>query len=95
MLENIFIYYVVILAIFAFVSLYKAYKGPTPTDRIISVNIILTKTATILCVMAVIADSYFYIDIAIVYALIGFIATVILAKFIDTKKLYRGVGDDS
>lgn len=93
MLNNIFTYYVVFLAILAFLSLYKAYKGPTPTDRIISVNIILTKTATILCIMSYVANSSFYIDIAIVYALIGFIATVILAKYIDTKKLSRGVDD--
>lgn len=90
MLLNFFIYYVLLLAAFTFLCLYQAYKGPTPADRIVAINVILTKTVTILCVMSVVGNSIFYLDIAIVYALIGFIATVMLAKFITTKKLYRG-----
>jgi multicomponent Na+:H+ antiporter subunit F len=93
MLGTIFTYYVVCLAVLSFFCLYRAYQGPTSADRVLSVNVILTKTVTILCVMSVLQNSKFFIDIAIVYALIGFVGTIVLAKFIETKQLSRGAKD--
>jgi multicomponent Na+:H+ antiporter subunit F len=83
----VFISFTITLSLFTFICLYKAYKGPTVADRIVATNVILTKTVTILCVMSIIAQSPFYIDIAMVYALIGFISTVSLAKYLETGKL--------
>jgi len=83
----VFVYYTIILSLFAFLCLYQAYKGPTAADRIVSINVILTKTVTILCAMAVIAQSTFYIDIAMVYALIGFVSTVSLSKYLEDGRL--------
>lgn len=93
MLDNIFLYYIITITTLSFLCLYRAYKGPSPADRVVAINVILTKVVIILCVMTVVFNTPFYIDIAIVYALIGFIATIVLAKLITTKKLSRGADD--
>jgi multicomponent Na+:H+ antiporter subunit F len=92
--DRIFTYYIIVLSCFAFFCLYRAYKGPSSADRVLAVNVILTKTVVILCVMSILYDSTFFIDIAFVYSLIGFIGAVALAKFLQSKNLSGGGEND-
>ena len=61
--------------------------GPKFTDRIMAVNMIGTKTLLMVCVLAVLLQESYLVDVAIVYALLSFLAVVVLSKLVIT--LYR------
>ena len=62
-------------------ALIRAIKGPTVYDRILASNILGTKTVLMIAVLGfIVGDPELYIDIAIMYVLIGFIGTVAVLK---------------
>jgi multicomponent Na+:H+ antiporter subunit F len=66
--------------------LYRALRGPGVINRIISVNVIGTKTiALILLIGTMFGRVEFFVDIAFVYALINFIGTLAFSKYLDLK----------
>jgi multicomponent Na+:H+ antiporter subunit F len=76
------------LAILLTVSLclYRALRGPGIINRIISVNVIGTKTiALILLIGTAFERVEFFVDIAFLYALINFISTLAFSKYLDLK----------
>ena len=62
-------------------ALIRAIKGPTVYDRILASNALGTKTVLMIAALGfVVGDPELYIDIAIMYVLIGFIGTVAVLK---------------
>ena len=55
--------------------------GPSLYDRLLAVNSFGTKTVLFLCVFCFVIDRPDGVDIAILYALMNFIATVAVLKF--------------
>ena len=64
------------------IILIRALLGPSLFDRILAVNVFSTKTALLIAVYALIIDRPDILDIAIVYALINFIAVIAFLKLI-------------
>lgn len=64
--------------------LYRAIKGPMLYDRALAVNVIGTKTVVVLALIGFIYDRPYFLDIALVYALINFIATIAILKYSET-----------
>lgn len=64
------------------IVLVRALLGPSLFDRILAVNVFSTKTALLIAVYAWIIDRPDILDIAIVYALINFIAVIAFLKLI-------------
>ena len=60
----------------------RAVKGPTPADRVIAVNVIGTKTIVVLVAVAVLLKQTYFVDVALVYALISFVSTVFIADYL-------------
>jgi len=61
--------------------------GPTLYDRLLAVNSFGTKTVLFLCVFCFIIDRPDGVDIALLYALMNFIATIAVLKFFNYKAL--------
>ncbi|NRA30239.1 MAG: cation:proton antiporter [Parvularculaceae bacterium] len=61
--------------------LVRAVKGPTVYDRVLSVNSFGTKTVLLLGVLGFLMGRPAFLDIALLYALINFIATIAILKF--------------
>ena len=80
--------YTIILSIFAFICLYRAYVGPTTADRVVSINVISTKVTVLIAVIAVFTEQNEFIDVAVIYAMMGFIATIAVSKYIEKGKIY-------
>lgn len=78
----------IFLVLLTLVCLYRAYVGPTSTDRVITINVISTKITTIIALLAVLTLEDAFVDVALVYAMIGFIMTVCVAKYIEKGKLF-------
>lgn len=63
-------------------SLLRAIIGPTILDRILGGNVIGTKTTALLLIIGLLYDNLgMFVDIALAYALLNFIATLGAAKF--------------
>ncbi len=68
----------------AVLVLYRAIKGPRIYDRVLAVNVIGTKTVVLLALIGFIYERPHFLDIALVYALINFIATIAFLKYRET-----------
>lgn len=84
------------LAIFAtmILALVRALLGPSIYDRIVAVNVFGTKTVLIVALITEITGHADLIDVALVYALINFIAIVAVLKLVKMRDLAAaGRGD--
>ena len=72
-------------------------SGPTLYDRLLAVNSFGTKTVLFLCVFCFIIDRPDGVDIALLYALMNFIATIAVLKFFNYRALDVGLmrGDET
>ncbi|CAA7620740.1 monovalent cation/H+ antiporter complex subunit F [Magnetospirillum sp. SS-4] len=68
-------------------ALVRAVAGPTVYDRILAVNAIGTKTLLMIAVVGFLTRRPEFLDIALVYALINFIGTVAVTKFVKHRHL--------
>lgn len=87
MIETAVIVSIIILLLLTFVGLYRAIVGPSAEDRIVAINMISTKVTTIIAMIALVTAQAFYVDVALVYALLGFITTIGLTKLLLKGKL--------
>jgi multicomponent Na+:H+ antiporter subunit F len=63
-------------------ALARAILGPTVYDRVLAVNMIGTKTVLIIALVGFLAGRPDFLDIAVLYALINFIGTIAVLKFL-------------
>lgn len=71
--------------------LFRLLGGPTLYDRLLAVNSFGTKTVLFLCVFCFIIDRPDGVDIALLYALMNFIATIAVLKFFNYQALDVGL----
>ena len=64
------------------ITLARAFLGTTVFDRILAVNSVGTKTVLLIALLGFLTGRPDFLDIAIVYAMINFIAVVAVLKFV-------------
>lgn len=69
-----------ILAFFMFVCLFRAVRGPSTADRVISINMIGSIVIMLIVVLSLMMNEGFLADMALIYALLSFLAVVILVR---------------
>ncbi|PKK99812.1 MAG: cation:proton antiporter [Tenericutes bacterium HGW-Tenericutes-2] len=82
MIEYVIIGCAIFLVLLSFVGLYRAYKGPTAADRIVAINVISTKVTVVIVLIALWIKQGSYVNVALIYAMIGFITTIGVAKYL-------------
>lgn len=68
-------------------ALLRALLGPTTWDRILAVNMFGTKTVLFIALLGAISGRGDYLDIALVYAMINFIAVVAVMRLAESGRL--------
>ncbi|MDO8871369.1 MAG: monovalent cation/H+ antiporter complex subunit F [Methanoregula sp.] len=63
--------------------LYRVIVGPGSCNRLIAANTIGTKTIILLVIIGYIYGRGIFLDIALAYAMINFIATLAMAKYLE------------
>lgn len=84
MMINILLY---ILMSFSFLCFIRVLVGPTMADRMVAIDIFGILVVGICALLVVKTGRLFLIDIAIAWIVLGFIATVTLAKYLTRRKL--------
>jgi len=67
-----------------FMALVRALKGPTVYDRVLAVNMFGTKTVLLIAVIGFLTGRPDFLDLGIAYALINFIGTIAILKFVES-----------
>lgn len=75
----------IILAIMLLLCLVRAIIGPRIADRLVAVNMMGTMVMVIISVLALIMNEGYLVDICLIYAMISFLAVVVLTR------VYTGV----
>ena len=75
----------VVLALMVILCLIRAIIGPRIADRLVAVNMIGTMVMVSICILAVIMQEDYLVDICLIYAMISFLSIVVLTK------VYTGV----
>jgi multicomponent Na+:H+ antiporter subunit F len=86
-MDKIFLYSGIFIAILMIVSLYRAVSGPTVMDRLLGVNAIGSKTTSLLIVIGFLYHRIdMFVDIALAYALLNFIAVLAASRYFHKRK---------
>ncbi|RMH82319.1 MAG: pH regulation protein F [Calditrichaeota bacterium] len=86
-MEAFFIGVGIVLFGFMFVVMYRVIFGPRVMDRIVAINVIGTKTTVILVIIGVVVGKVgMFVDFALTYALLNFLASLAVAKFFQRHK---------
>ena len=84
-----------ILVAFVFVILgivlaaVRLFKGPTLADRIVALDMMTVQLVAFGALMALQSGDAAFLDVAVVLALVGFLATVCLARYLERRILLR------
>ncbi|SFS96074.1 cation:proton antiporter [Halostagnicola kamekurae] len=81
LLSHIFIAAAVSFVVLAIALFYRAVVGPTTQDRLLAVNVIGTNTVVILALLSVGLDQEWFLDVALIYALLNFLMAIAISKF--------------
>ncbi len=72
-----------ILFIWILLSTVRAIIGPTVPDRVVALDTINTLMVAIMIILSVAYKQIVFVDVAIVYALLSFVATLYIAKYLE------------
>ena len=74
-----------VLAVMIILCLIRAIIGPRIADRIVATNMMGTIVMVIIAILAIMLKEGYLVDICIIYAMISFLAVIVLTK------VYMGV----
>jgi len=74
---------ILILLLAVFISLYRFLKAPTLSDRVVAFDTISIMIVSLLVILSLYYQRSFYLDIALVFGLIGFLGTTIFGRYIE------------
>ena len=86
MIESFDTTYLVVLGalmLSVMMAIIRVIKGPTAPDRVVGLDTINTIIIVGMVIFGVAAESVIYIDVAIVYALLSYISTLFIAKYLE------------
>lgn len=66
-------------------STYRLIKGESHFDRVVSLDVINVCIIGVLVTIALMTKNELYVDVAIVYSILGFLETIVFAKFLEVR----------
>ncbi|HAU37369.1 MAG TPA: hypothetical protein DCX07_06580 [Phycisphaerales bacterium] len=72
-----------VLLLSSVLCLFRIGRGPTAPDRTVAIDILGTLIVGFCCIMALLTGQEYYMNIAIAWALISFVGTLALAKYLE------------
>lgn len=83
MLETVFTLTLVMLALACLLTLWRVVRGPTLPDRVVALDLLGVTIVGIAVASSAMAGSRYFLDVAIVIALISFVGTVAYARYVE------------
>ncbi len=73
----------VLIGLAVLFSLLRLIKGPTSFDRLLAADTIAVITTALLALIAAYAGRVIYLDVALVYTVLGFAGVVVVARYLE------------
>ena len=70
------------------VSIWRVWRGENVIDRLIASDLATTLALAVLVIVALIRGSSLYLDVALALALMGFVGTLALARYIVDQSIF-------
>lgn len=71
------------LTVCCFLCLYRIGRGPTAPDRTVAIDILGIIVVGFCAILSMVTGKDFYLNVALAWALLSFIGTIALAKFLE------------
>jgi multicomponent Na+:H+ antiporter subunit F len=65
------------------ISAIRFVKGPTAGDRTVALDTLTTIGVAGLVLLAYVFERFIYVDVALVYAVLGFIGVIVIARYLE------------
>lgn len=76
-----------LIILLIFVLFFRIIAGPTVMDRVLCVNVIGTKSTILILIAGILFDRLeMFVDIAIAYAFLNFIASIVISRYLSHTK---------
>ncbi|WP_435335453.1 monovalent cation/H+ antiporter complex subunit F [Haloarchaeobius sp. TZWWS8] len=72
----------VLASLVTLVCAYRVIRGPTTPDRVVALDTIGTNVVAIAVLWAIIQQRGLFVDVSLVLAIIGFISTIAVARYV-------------
>ena len=79
---TIWIFTVLALCALMLLAMIRLVKGPTTADRVVALDAINTLVVAAMIVLCVVFQQIIFIDVAIIYALLSYVGTLFIAKYL-------------
>ena len=80
---NIYFIVLIVLLLCIIMSIIRVIFGPTIPDRVVGIDTINTIVIVGMVIFGAAYEEVIYIDVAIVYALLSFVSTLFIAKYLE------------
>ena len=81
--STVFLVVAMCFAFFTLFSLLRIGLGPTVADRVVGLDTLNTMVVASMIVLGAAFDQIIFIDVAIIYALLSFIGTLYVARYLE------------
>ena len=68
------------IALLLFVMLFRSVKGPSVTDKLLSINMVGTLVIAAIVILSRLLGEAWLLDVALIYTMISLVSTLILAR---------------
>jgi multicomponent Na+:H+ antiporter subunit F len=65
------------------IGLVRFFKGPTSADRVVALDTMSIIATSAFALLALVFDRYIYMDISLIYAVLGFIGVIVIARYLE------------
>lgn len=79
---NAWFFAVAVLVALMLLAMVRLFKGPTSADRVVALDAINSLVVASMIVLAAAFRQVVFVDVAIVYALLSFVGTLYIAKYL-------------
>jgi multicomponent Na+:H+ antiporter subunit F len=80
---------IVLVAILCLLCGYRVIRGPTVPDRVVALDAIATNVVAIAVLFALTTDRGLFVTVSLVLAIIGFLSTVTVAKYVTEGDIFE------
>lgn len=78
--HTLYITLLILLSFMLLICLIRAVRGPRVADRLMAVNMMGTMVMVMISILALMLKEGYLVDICLIYAMISFLAVVVLSK---------------
>ena len=82
-MEITYIIAIVLISLSLILSMARLVKGPTAADRVLALDTMSVIVTAALTLLAYYYQRYIYVDVALIYAVLGFIGVIIIARYLE------------